>query len=603
MNDATVDKLDLSIVYCTLHSVELIHRSESATRKRSNARHVGRCSSWRYELTWISISSTLGGLGLLLLGMGLLTDGLRRAAGESLHRLLGSWTRTRLRGLAAGTLITAVVQSSSAVTVAIIGFANAGLLTLPQAAWVVFGSNVGTTMTGWLVALIGLKIKVEALALPFIGSGMILRLIRPDSRFGGLGEALAGFGTLFVGLDLLKNTFSEIRSAVDLSSLEGLGIAGIAAGVGMGALVTTLMQSSSAAMAVILTARVEGILSPTLAAALVIGANLGTTSTALLSTLGATANARRVAVLHVVFNLFTGAVALGLLDPMVTGIERLHELASAGPSPAADLALFHTGFNLIGLILMWPLSGFVVRFLEKRFRSAEEDAARPVHLDNNVLSVPDLAVRALALELGRGGGMALGLARAVVKREINDTASFGGQARSVRRLLVSIAEYATRLSRTSLPPRVAKALTSLLRAHEHQWTMIRICSDLVGLRGENDTVARSDQELLSDNYLARVRAVLESSDTTRSSFNLEVCGDANEVQEDARRKERERLVELGSSGRASLPAINQALQELAHHRRIVSRAWKLAATQNSVRVGLDDPPPQASRSLNTVQAL
>ncbi|MDP1555915.1 MAG: Na/Pi symporter, partial [Hyphomonas sp.] len=153
----------------------------------------------------------LGGVGLFLLGMNLLTDGLKLAAGDGLRAILRRWTGTPIRGLSAGAMLTGLVQSSSAVTVATIGFVNAGLLTLNQAVWVIFGANIGTTMTGWLVSLIGLKIDVGAMALPFIGIGMLGRLVtahRP--RASGIGQAVAGFGLFFLGIGILKDGFGEL---------------------------------------------------------------------------------------------------------------------------------------------------------------------------------------------------------------------------------------------------------------------------------------------------------------------------------------------------------------------------------------------------------
>ncbi len=546
------------------------------------------------ELSWTAIGAAAGGLGLLLLGMGLLTDGLKRAAGQALHRLLGTWTRTRARGLVAGALITTLVQSSSAVTVAIIGFANAGLLTLGQAAWVVFGSNVGTTMTGWLVALVGLRMNVEALALPLVGLGMLLRLVRPASRWGGLGEALAGLGVLFVGLDLLKDTFTDFGSVLDVGVIESWGVLGYVAGVGLGALITMLMQSSSAAMAIVLTARAQGALSPAFAGALVIGANVGTTSTALLSTIGATSNARRVALLHVVFNLGTGLVALLLLVPILAGIEALHVAFDAAPTPAADLALFHTTFNVLGVALMWPVSAALVRFLERRFRSAEEDAARPRHLDTNVLPVPELAARALLLEMRRAASVVLALARAVATREIEGAESFAARARPARRLLVAIAEYVTQLNRTLLPTNVAGAVTNVLRAHEHIWTMVRISGDLAGLHADTDEALPRERVPLSADYVAHVVAALDAAGTDGPDFDLGRLRALHDRHEEARDAEHGRLVALSSRPGASLPATNQALQELAHDRRLVSRAWKLAAALHVVQGTLDagnSPPP------------
>ena len=544
------------------------------------------------------LGAAAGGLGLLLLGMGLLTDGLTRAAGQSLHRLLGRWTRTRLRGLAAGTLITAVVQSSSAVTVAIIGFANAGLLTLPEAAWVVFGSNLGTTMTGWLVALIGLRLQVESFALPLLGLGMLLRLLRPASRLGGLGEALAGFGALFVGLDLLRQTFLELGGGFDLTGLGQWGPFAQLAGVGLGALITVLLQSSSAAMALVLTAHSQAVLSPVFAASLVIGANVGTTSTALLSTIGATSNARRVAVLHVAFNLLTGVTALLLLTPILRGIARLHELTDVAAAPAIDLVLFHTAFNVLGILLMWPISKRLVRSLEGRFLCAEEDDARPRHLDDNVLPVPELATRALLLELRRASTLGLGLARAVLDGELEESEALAARARPVRRLLVALADYATRLNRADLSTTTADALTGLLRAHQHLWTVIHLCAELLGLRAEAALERRHADEhaALSQDYVQRALAVLDAADVSRPDFDLEACRATQDAHELARRQEYRRLSHLGATGKLFSLGTSHALQELALDRRLVSRVWKLAAALHLVNNMLGEPPsgPAAS---------
>jgi len=155
-----------------------------------------------------------GGIGLFLLGMWLMTDGLRMAAGSAMRGILARSTATRWRALASGFGLTALVQSSSAVTVAAVGFVNAGLLALGPALWVLFGSNVGTTMTGWLVALLGLQIKIDALALPMIAAGMLLRLTGPGTRREGWGLALAGFGVLFLGIAVLRDGFAELASAL-----------------------------------------------------------------------------------------------------------------------------------------------------------------------------------------------------------------------------------------------------------------------------------------------------------------------------------------------------------------------------------------------------
>jgi phosphate:Na+ symporter len=350
---------------------------------------------------WTTLSSLAGGLGLFLLGMGMMTEGLKLAAGSALENILKGATRTRWHALGSGVLVTTLVQSSSAVTVATIGFVNAGLLSLGGALWVLFGANVGTTMTGWLVALVGLKFKIEALALPLIGVGVVLRLTGAGQRRGAFGTALAGFGLLFLGISMLQQSFTGLAGQVQLP--QGTGLWALLAQLAVGALMTVLMQSSSASMTIALTAAQGGLLPAQGAAAVVIGANIGTTVTALLAAIGATANAKRAASAHVVFNLLTGLVALALLPWLISAIAALQALLGLPADPAAKLALFHSVFNVLGVLLMWPLASRLTRWLLTLFRAAEDDEATPRYLDDNVLAVPTLAVDALTHEIDRLG--------------------------------------------------------------------------------------------------------------------------------------------------------------------------------------------------------
>lgn len=350
------------------------------------------------------LAGLLGGLGLFLLGMELMTDGLRLAAGPALERILAASTRTRWRGLAAGMLVTAVVQSSSAVTVATIGFVNAGLLALGGALWVLFGANVGTTMTGWLVSLLGFGVKIDAWALPLVGLGVALRVSGATTRRGALGTALAGFGLLFLGIEVLKDSFDGVARRIELPAGGGWGA--VLAQLLIGLVLTVLMQSSSASLTVALSAAQAGLLTPPGAAAVVIGANIGTTVTAVLAALKATSNARRAATAHVLFNVITGAVALALLPWLVQWLLDAKAALGLPPVPALTVAMFHTTFNVLGVALMWPLADPLTRWLQARFRTAEEDAARPRYLDATVLTVPVLALDALRRELMRFGALA-----------------------------------------------------------------------------------------------------------------------------------------------------------------------------------------------------
>lgn len=405
-----------------------------------------------------------GGIGLFLLGMGMMTDGLKLAAGPALHRILAGATRTRGHALASGMLVTTLVQSSSAVTVAAIGFVNAGLLALGPALWVLFGANVGTTMTGWIVALVGLKFKVEALAMPLAGLGALLRLTGEGRRRGAIGTAVAGFGLLFMGIALLQQAFAGLAGQVELP--QGEGAATVLAQLGIGILMTVLMQSSSAAMAITLTAAQGGLITAQGAAAVVIGANIGTTVTAVLAAVGATPNARRAAAAHIVFNVLTAAVALLLLPWLVAGLGAARAALGLPPDAAAKLALFHTLFNLLGVLLMWPLAARLTTWLQQRFRVREEDEAQPRFLDATVLAVPTLALDALARELAREGAVAVRVCRAALCGAAPgvlrvDAAIFDSLSAAVERFVEG-------LRRASMPEPASARLAELLRVHRYQ---------------------------------------------------------------------------------------------------------------------------------------
>ncbi|HJL47223.1 MAG TPA: Na/Pi symporter, partial [Polyangiaceae bacterium LLY-WYZ-15_(1-7)] len=421
------------------------------------------------------VAAFTGGLGFFLLGMKRMTDGLKVAAGAALQRVLEASTRTRLRAFFAGAGITALVQSSSAVTVATLGFVNAGLLDLGGAVWTIFGSNVGTTATGWLVSLSGLDIDLEAWALPLVGAGTLLQLSGPRARRGALGEALAGLGFFFVGLGILSDAFGALAQQVDLAALHTDGALGGVVLFLVGVALTTAMQSSSAAIAVTLTAAGAGLIELRGAAAMVIGANVGTTSTALFATLQATAAARRAAVAHVVFNVLAALVAGALLPALLLGVDAVQEAIGTRPTTAMTLALFHTVFNVVGALLVWPISPRLVAWLERRFRTREEEEARPKHLDANVLQVPSVGLRALALETQRLGHYAGRVALAAAEGREDERARL---QRIFDGLLDRISAAVDTLSRSDVPAEVATGLRQLLRTARHYVVVTEQASEL-----------------------------------------------------------------------------------------------------------------------------
>ncbi|AXS83547.1 MULTISPECIES: Na/Pi cotransporter family protein [Marinobacter] len=423
----------------------------------------------------------LGGLALFLLAMEMMTNGLKSAAGQQLRHMLGHWTKTPLRGFAAGVLITGIVQSSSAVTVATIGFVNAGLLSLAQSLGVVFGANVGTTMTGWLVSLVGFGFKIEAFAMPLLAAGMAMKLLGREQRNRSLGEALAGFALFFLGLSILKESLGQLTLGFDSTEVLDSGF-GLPLFILFGFLATVLMQSSSAALAIILSAAASDLLSLQDAAAAVIGANLGTTSTAAIAVLKATANARRLALGHVIFNLVTGTIAVLILPLMLWLVTTVTIWLALDTNAAMSLAIFHTLFNLLGAAIMLPLLPRFARILGRRFRSREEDSAEPRFLDNTLITTPELAVGAVDQEMKRLLGMSRGLLRVCLDREDLMPDQIRAKSEAVLSLNNAITEYVSRLRAEKMLPLTVDTLTQTIRTCRYLAEATNLAPALLQLR-------------------------------------------------------------------------------------------------------------------------
>jgi len=508
-----------------------------------------------------------GGLGLFLVGMAMMSDGLKLAAGPALHRILAGATRTRVHALGSGMLVTALVQSSSAVTVAAIGFVNAGLLALGPALWVLFGANVGTTMTGWIVALVGLKFKVEALAMPLVGLGALLRLTGEGRRRGAIGTALAGFGLLFMGIALLQQAFGGLAGQVRLP--QGDGPVVVLVQLGIGVLMTVLMQSSSAAMAITLTAAQGGLIGAQGAAAVVIGANIGTTVTALLAAVGATPNARRAASAHVAFNLLTGAVALLLLPWLVGALGEAREALGLPPDPASELALFHTTFNLIGVMLMWPLAERLTRWLLQRFRAREDDEAQARFLDDTVLAVPTLALDALAREVARAGQVAVRMTRRALAGA--DAAALKADHTILVSLDVAIERFVERLRSASMSQVASARLAELLRIERYHEAGAEQALAAAALAPLGPTDARVAAAATA--FTDAADALLSLCDQTEP---MDVAGlDADLGTMEARYEDlKAQLLAAGAAARLPLTGMEQALRRYSALRRAAQQLAK-----------------------------
>lgn len=521
----------------------------------------------------IALGTLAGGLGLFLLSVSMITDGLKLAAGGALRDILGRSTSTVWRGIVSGICLTSLVQSSSAVTVATIGFVNAGLLGIHQALGIVLGATVGTTMTGWLVALVGFQFSITAYALPLVGAGMVLRLVGPSRRLGALGEAIAGFGLFFIGIDFLRGAFEGFAQNMDLASLSPDGFTGAVAFVAVGFVMTLLTQSSSAAIAITLTALTGGLISYPAAAAAVIGATVGTTSTSALAVIGATSNARRVAAGHVMINSVNALVGVVMLPGVIW-------LASTSASmqqhPAFSLALFHTGFNVAGVLLMSPFTKRVSRWLERRFVGISEQLGRPQYLDSNVMVSPALAMDAFFLELKRMAEMARAHAVAALNSEGTPDPLLQAQHDGLRQLVGHVEKSVTELERDRLGSDVAKQLPTILRianyideAVAHAQISADTDSDVEYL-----LQTRVQERILA--YRAAVLNQLELCDPDRSDFSSGEVDAAYQKLRAVWRELKTDLLDASVRGLVPVQRLNPAIDNLRMMLRVAERSTRIA---------------------------
>jgi len=522
----------------------------------------------------IIIGMLAGGLGLFLLAVSMITDGLKLAAGNALRGMLANWTRSPGHGIATGMLITAVVQSSSAVTVATIGFVNAGLITMYQALGIVFGSNIGTTMTGWLVAAVGFKFNVEAFALPIIGIGMLLRLTGGDSRRAPLGLALAGFGLFFIGIDVLRDAFEGLTAIIDLNEFTIDGIAGVFLYLGIGFLMTVLTQSSSAAIAITLTAATGGVLGLYAAAAMVIGANVGTTSTAALAVIGATPNAKRVAAAHIIFNVVTGMVALLILPVLFWTVKLTSGLLGLEDIPAVTLALFHTTFNILGVLLMLPATDRLTHFLEKCFVTQEEIEGRPQFLDKTVAMSPMLAVNALALELSRIAAVSRRMALAALSIESATGRRIASDYAVANKLARAVAEFITRLERGSLTAEVADQLAKVVRAEQHLLACAQQAHEIARMQVEIKSINDATLAESVSHYRSEVDNLMGLAEPNAEGFSYVNCQAQLEQVQASYDAVKAALLHAGAELRMPVLAVIDLLEQNSRIRRMARQMVK-----------------------------
>jgi phosphate:Na+ symporter len=336
----------------------------------------------------------IAGLGIFLFGMSMLEYTIRILSGKTFRRMIRLYTNGRLKSIVSGTLVTAIIQSSSAVSLMVLAFVGAGVMSMKNAIGVIMGSNIGTTLTVWIVAIIGFKLKIESFALPFIGIGG-LGLIFSDSlekpRLYQFCRLLIGFGFLFLGLDYMKSGVENVGQNFDLSMIPDYGLWLYLV---VGIILTAIMQASAASIAVVLTALNTGLITFDIGVAMVIGANVGTTVTVILGALGGIPAKKRVALSHLIFNVITGVVAFFSITGLIWVVSRFVDIQT---NEVMGLALFHTLFNIIGVIIFFPFIGVLTNLLYRIF--PDYKPVLTVYINNTPTEIIEAATSALRKEI------------------------------------------------------------------------------------------------------------------------------------------------------------------------------------------------------------
>lgn len=423
----------------------------------------------------IAIVSAVGGIGFFLLGMNMMSDGLKAIAGDSLRSLLKRFTGGTISSITTGAIITLLIQSSTATSLMTIGFVSAGMLTFLQATGVIFGANLGTTSTGWIVSFIGLKYSVSQLALPIFGIGVLLKQFS-SGRWSQWGIVLAGLGLIFVGIQYLQDGMTGINDYIDLSLFVELSIGNRLILIIIGIVMTIIMQSSSAAIATTITVLATGTIGLEQAIALVIGQNIGTTATVAFASIGASVSAKRTALAHILFNLLIGSIAFLFFPFLITGVTRFASLLNWS-EPAIIVALFNTCFSLLGIVILAPFIEYFTKGIILLLPEKKSDITK--HLDASIISIPAVAtetamralkeatIQTLEATSGKFESLSSGLTSTHP-----DIIGFNGKLEVIQQEMEEIKKFVVAIRTDS--PASTERYTSLLHAIDHIQRMNRL---------------------------------------------------------------------------------------------------------------------------------
>ena len=462
-----------------------------------------------------------GGLGMFIYGMQIMSQGLENAAGNKMKSLLEALTKNKLMGVALGALITAVIQSSSATTVMVVGFVNAGIMNLTQAIGVIMGANIGTTITGWIVSMgeWAAFLKPSTLAPLAIVIGVVVMMVGKRRATKDVASIVVGFGLLFIGIDNMSNAMSGLKDVPAFTNLfVSLGrnpILGILVGAG----VTAIIQSSSASVGILQSLAVAGLIPFNSAVYIIMGQNIGTCVTAMLSSMGAKKNAKTAALMHLLFNIM-GTVIFSIAS--IAFFKIANPIWGREMITATQISTVHTAFNIATTLLLFPASNLIIKMAKKIGRVTEEAVDDSiVSLDDRMLQTPSLALQATVTEVGRMGEVVkdtLEIAKRVLfTKSQEDIQMLRDDENKVDKLCSGITEYAIKITRLQISE----------KEHEYVARLLQVLSDMERISDYCENISEY-AEMMGDKKLA----FSEVAETEMKEM-LTICADSYNYAIDA----------------------------------------------------------------------
>ncbi len=537
----------------------------------------------------------LGGLGMFLYGMSIMADGMQKTAGSRMSSFLGMLTNNRFLAVALGALITAIIQSSGATTVMVVGFVSAGVLNLSQAVGVIMGANIGTTITAWIVSMSQLGDAFEIMKPSFyapliIGVGALLLVFAKGQKKKTIGEIMIGLGLLFTGLDFMSGSIGPYTDAPIFAQAFALLGGNPLLGMVIGALVTALLQSSSASVGILQTLAMNGIVTTNAAVYITLGQNIGSCVTAMLSSAGGSRTAKRAAVMHLTFNVI-GAILFGLLGFAVFSL--MPSFASADIS-AVQISIFHTVFNLTMTTLLFPfgdqlvkLSGIVVKEKEEQEPAVDKETAATLkHLDERIFESPAFAVETAALEVVHMGQITMKNVKraldAVFTGNLDEVKDVYKTEETIDNMEKMLTEYLIKVDNLSLTERQKRVVNNLFysvsdieRIGDHAENLAEQAEYLVEHKLDFTDTGMQDLQNISGSVLLSFQNAIDA----RQNGNMDSVRRVSQYEDDVDNQEeelREKHIERLSAGECEPSAGVVFLDILSNLERISDHAYNLA---------------------------